>query len=66
MAWSLGRIGSTVRDSVAGTLRGTGQITNVAVDVVRDSTVNGLRGARSVGGEVGQPQDCISRYAVGM
>ena len=49
----LGRVGTAVRDSMSGTLRGTGQVTGVAIDVVRDTTVNALRGARTVGGEAG-------------
>ena len=56
----LGRVGTTVRDSLTGTLRGTGQVTEVAIDVVRDTTVNALKGARTVGGEAGHlAQDAV-------
>ena len=45
----LGRVGTAVRDSLSGTLRGTGQVTGVAIDVVRDTTVSALTGARTIG-----------------
>ena len=56
----LGKVGTTVRDSLAGTLAGTGQVTGAGIDAVREVTVNGLRGTRTVGGETGHlAQDAI-------
>ena len=38
----LGRIGTTVRDALTGTLEGTGRVGNVAIDTIRDTTANTL------------------------